>query len=266
MAKRLQGKVAIVTGAARGLGLAMAKVFASEGAKVLACDMAPAISEEVSGVKYFVLNVTNVQDINKFYNTVVKKYGHVDVLVNNAGITRDSFTAKMSDDQWNLVIDVNLKGVFNVTRAFGPLMVEAGSGSIINIASVVGEYGNVGQANYAASKAGVIGLSKTWAKEFSTKRVTAKDEAGNPIIGPDGKEVKQTVYTKVRCNAIAPGYINTDMMKTVPEPLLVGFRKLTMLGRLGEADEIAKAALFLASDDASYVTGHVLSVNGGMRL
>ena len=151
-------------------------------------------------------------------------------------------TRKMTDEQWDLVIDINLKGVFNLTRYVGPQMETDGGGSIINIASVVGEYGNIGQANYAASKAGVIGLSKTWAKEFARKGVP------------------------VRCNAIAPGYIMTDMMKTVPEDLLKKFAGLTMLGRLGQPEEIAKAALFLASDDASYVTGHVLSVNGGMRL
>jgi len=253
MKGRLVGKVALITGAARGLGLAMAKLFASEGAKVLACDMAP-LTEKVKNVKYFKLNVTDVKGIEKLKERALKLYGHVDILVNNAGVTKDGFTAKMTDEQWDLVININLKGVFNMTRAFAPLMVENGYGSIINISSVVGEYGNVGQANYAASKAGVIGLSKTWAKEFSTKRVTLEDGT------------KSTVYTKVRVNAIAPGYINTDMMKTVPEPLLVKFRGLTMLGRLGEPEEIASAALFLASDESSYVTGHVLSVNGGMRL
>jgi 3-oxoacyl-[acyl-carrier protein] reductase len=143
---------------------------------------------------------------------------------------------------WNLVIDVNLKGVFNLTKHIGPYMMKQGNGSIINISSVVGEYGNIGQANYAATKAGVIGLAKTWAKEFARKGAA------------------------VRVNAIAPGYIMTDILKTVPQPLLDDFAKLTMLGRLGQPEEIAKAALFLASDDSSYVTGHVLSVNGGMRL
>jgi 3-oxoacyl-[acyl-carrier protein] reductase len=254
MGKRLQGKVAVITGAARGLGLAMAKAFALEGAKVVAADMASTISEEVKNVTYYVLNVTDTEGVKKFYDKVIKKYGHVDILVNNAGITRDAFTAKMTDDMWNLVIDVNLKGVFNLTRLFGPQMVELGSGSIINISSVVGEFGNVGQANYAATKAGVIGLSKTWAKEFGTKRV----------VNPDG--TKATVYTSVRCNVIAPGYTMTDILKTVPQNLLDGFAKQTMLGRLGQPEEIAAAALFLASDESSYITGHTLSVNGGMRL
>ena len=238
---RLEQKVAIVTGAAKGLGSAMAQLFAQEGAKVIAVDMAP-LTYECENVEFYSLNVTDSQACKALADHAVEKYGKIDILVNNAGITRDAMTRKMTDEMWDLVIDINLKGVFNLTRYVGPLMEEMGGGSIINIASVVGEYGNIGQANYAASKAGVIGLTKTWAKEFARKGVP------------------------VRCNAIAPGYIMTDMMKTVPEDLLKKFASLTMLGRLGQPEEIAKAALFLASDDASYVTGHVLSVNGGMRL
>ena len=238
---RLENKVAIITGAAKGLGSAMALLFAQEGAKVIAVDMVP-LTYEAENIEYYSLNVTNSQACKMLADYAVEKYGKIDILVNNAGITRDAMTRKMTDEMWDLVIDINLKGVFNLTRYVGPLMEELGGGSIINIASVVGEYGNIGQANYAASKAGVIGLSKTWAKEFARKGVP------------------------VRCNAIAPGYVMTDMMKTVPEELLKKFASLTMLGRLGQPEEIAKAALFLASDDASYITGHVLSVNGGMRL
>ena len=238
---RLENKVAIVTGAAKGLGGAMAQLFAQEGAKVIAVDMMP-LTYEAENVEFYKLNVTDGAACKALTDYAKEKYGKIDVLVNNAGITRDAMTRKMTDEQWDLVIDINLKGVFNLTRYVGPMMEELGGGSIINISSVVGEYGNIGQANYAASKAGVIGLSKTWAKEFARKGVP------------------------VRCNAIAPGYIMTDMMKTVPEDLLKKFSSLTMLGRLGQPEEIAKAALFLASDDASYVTGHVLSVNGGMRL
>ena len=238
---RLENKVAIVTGAAKGLGGAMAQLFAQEGAKVIAADMMP-LTYEAENVEFYQLNVTDAEACKALTEYAREKYGKIDILVNNAGITRDGMTRKMTDEMWDLVIDINLKGVFNLTRYVGPLMEELGGGSIINIASVVGEYGNIGQANYAASKAGVIGLSKTWAKEFARKGVP------------------------VRCNAIAPGYIMTDMMKTVPEDLLKKFASLTMLGRLGQPEEIAKAALFLASDDASYVTGHVLSVNGGMRL
>ena len=238
---RLENKVAIITGAAKGLGAAMAQLFAQEGAKVIAADMMP-LTYEAENVEFYQLNVTDAEACKALTEYAREKFGKIDILVNNAGITRDGMTRKMTDEMWDLVIDINLKGVFNLTRYVGPLMEELGGGSIINIASVVGEYGNIGQANYAASKAGVIGLSKTWAKEFARKGVP------------------------VRCNAIAPGYIMTDMMKTVPEDLLKKFAGLTMLGRLGQPEEIAKAALFLASDDASYVTGHVLSVNGGMRL
>ncbi len=238
---RLEGKVAIVTGAAKGLGGEMAQTFAREGAKVIAADMMP-LTYECENVEFYQLNVTDGEACRNLFEYAKEKFGKVDILVNNAGITRDAMTRKMTDEQWDLVVDINLKGIFNLVRYIGPFMEEMGGGSIINISSVVGEYGNIGQANYAATKAGVIGLTKTWAKEFARKGVP------------------------VRVNAIAPGYIMTDMMKTVPEDLLKKFAGLTMLGRLGQPEEIAKAALFLASDDASYVTGHVLSVNGGMRL
>jgi 3-oxoacyl-[acyl-carrier protein] reductase len=151
-------------------------------------------------------------------------------------------TYKMTDDMWNAVIDVNLKGVFNLTRLIGPQMVKNNYGSIINISSVVGLFGNIGQANYAATKAGVIGLTMTWAKEFARKG------------------------ENVRVNAIAPGYIMTEMLQTIPQDLLDKFAQLTMMKRLGQPAEIANAALFLASEEASYVTGQTLSVNGGMRL
>lgn len=238
---RLENKVAIITGAAKGIGGEMAKLFATEGAKVIAADMSP-LSYECENVEFYPLNVADGEACRALAEYAREKYGKVDILVNNAGITRDAMTRKMTDEMWDLVIDVNLKGVFNLTRYIGPMMEETGGGSIISISSVVGEYGNIGQANYAATKAGVIGLTKTWAKEFARKGVP------------------------VRVNAIAPGYVMTDILKTVPQELLDKFAKLTMLGRLGQPEEIAKAALFLASDDASYVTGQVLSVNGGMRL
>ena len=239
--KRLEGKIAIVTGGAKGLGQAMAERFASEGAYVIACDMME-LTYENPNVEYYKLNVTDVAGIEALKAYVVEKFGKVDILVNNEGITRDGMTHKITDEMWDLVIAVNLKGVFNMTRAFGPMMYENNYGSIINISSVVGVFGNIGQANYAATKAGVIGMTKTWAKEFGRK----------------GRNV--------RCNAIAPGYIMTDILKTVPQDLLDKFAGLTMIGRLGQPEEIAAAAAFLASDDASYVTGQVLEVNGGMRL
>lgn len=238
---RLDGKVAIITGAAAGIGKVTAEIFIKEGAKVIACDMAP-ISYELEGLEGYELNVTDAAKCQELFTYVVEKYGKIDILVNNAGITRDAMTAKMSDEQWDLVIDVNLKGVFNLTRHVGPYMAEGDGGSIINISSVVGEFGNIGQANYAATKSAIFGLTKTWAKEFARKGVP------------------------VRVNSIAPGYIMTDILKTVPQDILDKFAKQTMLGRLGQPDEIAKAILFLASDEASYVTGHNLSVNGGMRI
>jgi len=238
---RLKGKVAVVTGGAKGIGGEICQLFASEGAKVIAADLGE-LTYSLKDVEGYDLNVTDVEGVQKFFDHVIEKYGKVDILVNNAGITRDSMTRKMTDDMWNLVLDINLKGVFNMTRLFGPQMEANNFGSIINISSVVGEFGNIGQANYAASKAGVIGLTKTWAKEFARKGAN------------------------VRVNAISPGYVMTDILKTVPQDLLDSFAKMTMLKRLGQPEEIAKAALFLASDDSSYVTGHNLSVNGGMRL
>lgn len=245
--KRLEGKVAVITGGAKGLGRAMAETFAKEGAKVIAVDMAQP-EYTYKNVEFYQLNITDEPGVEKFRDYAVEKYGHVDILVNNAGITRDAMLHKMTTDQWNLVIDVNLKGVFLMGRAFGAHMRDIGGGSIINISSVVGEFGNIGQTNYAATKSGVIGITKSWAKELARfDRATQK-------------------YIPVRVNAIAPGYTMTDMMKTVPQDLLDKFAGQTMLGRLGQPQEIADAALFLASDESSYITGHVLSVNGGMRL
>ena len=238
---RLEGKVAVVTGGAKGLGQAMAELFAKEGAKVIAVDMAP-LSYENPDVEGYILNVADSEACAKFFEYAVERYGKIDILVNNAGITRDAMTRKMTDDMWDLVINVNLKGVFNLTRHIGPHMEANGYGNIVNISSVVGEFGNIGQANYSATKAGVIGLTKTWAKEFARKGAN------------------------VRVNCIAPGYTMTDILKTVPQDLLDKFAKMTMLGRLGQPHEIANAALFLVSDESSYVTGHVLDVNGGMRL
>lgn len=238
---RLENKVAIITGGARGLGMSMAEEFAKEGAKVIACDMAD-LTYHNDNVEGYKLNITDAEACKACAEYVKEKYGKIDILVNNAGITKDALTRKMTDEQWNLVIDVNLKGVYNLTRYVGPIMQTAGKGSIINISSIVGEYGNIGQVNYAATKAGVVGMTKTWAKEFAMKGA------------------------QVRVNAISPGYTKTEILKTVPQELLDSFAKQTMLGRLAEPIEIAKAALFLASDEASYITGHNLSVNGGMRL
>lgn len=238
---RLKGKVAIVTGGAQGIGRAISETFEKEGAKVIAVDMQEATFES-KNIKGYALNVTDRNAIAEFFNWAIAEYGKIDILVNNAGITRDGLIHKMTEEMWDLVIDVNLKGVFNMAQVIGPQMMAQGQGSIINIASVVGEFGNVGQTNYAATKAGVIGMAKTWAKEFSRKGAA------------------------VRVNSVAPGYVNTEMMKTVPDKVLDPIREKTMLGRLGEPQEIANACLFLASDESSFITGHNLSVNGGLRL
>lgn len=238
---RLENKVAVVTGAAQGLGRAMMEKFIDEGAKVIAVDLKTADYESDQVVPY-ALDVTDRQACGDFSKWLIENDYAVDVLVNNAGITQDALLNKMTDEQWDLVIDVNLNGIYNLTKHIGPMMMKNKKGSIINIASVVGEFGNIGQSNYAATKSAIYGITKTWAKEFSRKG--------------EG----------VRVNAISPGYTMTDILKTVPDELLEKFAKMTMLKRLAQPEEIANAALFLASDEASYVTGHNLSVNGGMRL
>jgi len=238
---RLKDKVAIVTGGARGIGKCVCEVFADEGAKVVAVDISE-VSYVKEGVEGYKANLCSNEELIKLVEYVNKKYGKIDILVNNAGITKDSLIEKMSEEMWDDVLNVNLKSVFNITKLIAPIMKMNGKGSIINISSVVGEYGNVGQSNYAATKAGIIGLTKSWAKEFSRK-------------GED-----------IRVNSIAPGYTNTEMMATVPEKVLDEIRGKTMLKRLGEPKEIANAILFLASEESSYITGQLLSVNGGLRL
>lgn len=240
--KRMEGKIAIVTGGARGIGRQIVDTFVREGAKkVISIDMDMGKSESEK-IKDVVLNVTDRKAIEKFVEEVKTEFGQVDVLVNNAGITRDALVNKLEEKDWDLVIDVNLKGVFNLTQAIAPIMLENGKGSIVNISSVVGVYGNVGQTNYAATKAGVIGMSYTWAKEFTRKGAA------------------------IRTNVIAPGYVQTEMMETVPEKVLQPVRQKTPLQRLGTPQEIANAVLFLASDESSFVNGHVLEVTGGLRL
>ena len=237
----LKGKTAIITGAAQGIGYETAKLFLQNGARVIGFDYNhdDGIDE---GIDFRRINVSNSDDCERLCKAIIEEYGRIDVLINCAGITRDALTKKMSEAQFDDVIAVNLKGVWNTTRIIGPHMQANKSGSIINISSVVGIYGNIGQANYAATKAGVIGMTKTWAKEFSFKE-------GN-----------------VRVNAIAPGYTMTSMLSTVPQDLLDKFASQTMLGRLAQPIEIANVALFLASDMSSYVTGTTISVDGGMRL
>ena len=247
---RLKDKVAIITGAARGIGEATAIRFAQEGAKVVVSNTGlDSLNEVVEKIKEmggevlaYDVNVTNREQIQSMVDDVVAKWGQVDILVNNAGITADSQLLKMEEADFDKVIDVNLKGVYNCGQIVAKIMAEKDGGVILNASSVVGLYGNIGQANYAATKAGVLGLTMTWAKEFARKGAN------------------------VRVNAIAPGYIMTDILKTVPQDLLDQFAAMTMLKRLGQPHEIAQTALFLASDDASYITGQTISVNGGMRL
>ena len=238
---RLVGKIAVVTGGGRGIGKCICETFSNEGAKVISYDLEE-IPYKDKNIEGYQGSVTNREEVKKFVGYVKEKYGKIDVLVNNAGITKDSLTNKMTEEMWDMVVDINLKGTFNMGQFIGQVMMNQGEGSIINISSVVGEYGNIGQANYGATKGAVISLAKTWAKEFSRKGA------------------------KVRCNTVSPGYTMTDMMKTVPDKVLDPIREKTMLRRLAKPKEIANGVLFLASDEASFVTGHTLSINGGLRL
>jgi 3-oxoacyl-[acyl-carrier protein] reductase len=243
---RLDGKVCVVTGAARGIGRCIAERFAECGARmVIACDVGIATLESgglppnMVGEK---LDVTDSKAVQEFAAKAKERYGGIDVLVNNAGITRDALIQKMSDGDWDAVVAVNLKGAFLMTRAIAPLMMEAGAGAIVSIASIVGIDGNIGQTNYAATKAGIIGMTKSWAKEFARKGA------------------------KVRANAVAPGFINTPMVQSVPQKVIEGIVAKVVLGRLGEPKEVAEAVLFLCSDASAYVTGQVLRVDGGLTL
>ncbi|MGL5721486.1 MAG: 3-oxoacyl-ACP reductase FabG [Brevinema sp.] len=237
---RLKGKVALVTGAARGIGLKIAETLASQGAKVYAGDLV-AGTTSVPGIEFITLNVTDRDGIAKCIAELSAK-GNIDILVNNAGVTADALIQKMTEEQWDKVININLKGVFNMTQAVAPVMMANGSGSIITMASVVGVHGNIGQSNYVATKAGVIGMSKGWAKEFARKGA------------------------KVRSNCVAPGFIRTPMTDAVPSSVIDTMVSKTPLARMGEAEDIANAVLFLASDEASFVTGQCLGVDGGLTI
>ncbi len=237
----LKNKIAVVSGASKGIGKETAIKMADEGAIVYACSRSKGDYYNDS-IRYLELDVTDPDSCKKVFDHITNEHGRIDCLVCNAGITADRMTVKMTDDDFDKVIDTNLKGVFNLVRLFGPYMEVQGNGSIVAISSVVGEQGNIGQANYAASKAGIIGMCKSWAKEFSRKGA------------------------QVRVNVIAPGYILTDMVRSVREDLLEKFSAQTMLKRLGEPKEIANVVAFISSDEASYITGSVIDVNGGMRL
>lgn len=244
MGKRLEDKVAIVTGSAKGIGFATAQRFSQEGAKVIIADVNPVAVEnaaaQIPGSEGYVMNVTERASIQAAVDQIMQRHGRIDVLINNAGITQDARVVKMTEAQFDAVIDVNLKGVFNCTQLIVPHMLEAGHGAIVNASSVVGIYGNFGQTNYSATKFGVIGFTKTWARE----------------LGPKG----------IRVNAVCPGFISTEMVKAMPENILKDIEKRSWLGRLGTPEEMANVYLFLASDEASYVNGVALEASGGISL
>jgi len=249
---RMKDKVVLVTGGASGIGKATALRFDEEGAKVVICDVDQAVGQETvqllgAQASFYKVDVTSRTDVQAWIDAVVSRYSRIDVIVNNAGILRDGQLIKFKDGQlvgqmaetdFDLVISVNLKGVFNCTQAVAPVMAKQGSGVILNATSVVGLDGNFGQTNYVATKSGVIGMTKVWSRE----------------LGKFG----------IRVNAVAPGFTATEMVTAMPEKILNGMKARTPLGRLGEPRDIANAYLFLASDEASFITGETLRVDGGI--
>lgn len=243
-----KGKNVLITGASRGIGFALAEAFAQAGANLSLCATHEAALKEAAqklagyGVKIYTqaVDISRAEDCDKLVQNTVAELGSLDVLVNNAGITRDNLTVRMSEQDWDDVITINLKGTFLMSKAALKVMFKKRSGNIVNISSVVGEMGNPGQANYVASKAGIIGLTKTLAKEFGGRNV--------------------------RVNAVAPGFVQTAMTDALPEDVKAKALEAIALKRFATTQDIAKAVLFLASDDASYITGHVLAVNGGLYM
>jgi len=244
----LEQKVVIVTGGAQGIGLCAAERFAAEGAIVAIWDFnaekgsvaESQLRQQGHDVRFQQVNVADMDSVKAAVQVLVAETGRIDVLVNNAGITRDASLLKMTEEQWQQVIDVNLGGVFHCSQAVAPVMVEQKSGCIINTSSVVGLYGNFGQTNYVATKSGVIGMTKVWARELGRKGI--------------------------RVNAVAPGFIATDMVETIPENIIEQIVGRTPLARMGNPEDIANAYVYLASDLASFVSGTVLSVDGGLVL
>lgn len=244
--KRLENKIAIVTGGAQGIGKATVEKFAAEGAIIIVWDVDEVKGNKLSddlklqkvNIKFMKVNVADFQEVEKAILQIINEFGKIDILVNNAGILRDGTLVKMTSEQWQQVIDVNLTGVFNCTKAVAPHMIEMQYGRIINATSVVGLYGNFGQTNYVATKAGVIGMTKVWARELGRKGINV--------------------------NAIAPGFIATEMVTSMPEKVITMMKEKTPLGRLGKPEDIANAYCFLASDEASFINGTVLSVDGGV--
>jgi 3-oxoacyl-[acyl-carrier protein] reductase len=235
---RLKDKICIVTGAAQGIGAATCAKFAAEGAVVIGCDRRAEMLSEA--YERHEVDVTDRVAVDMMVAAVLERHGRIDVLVNNAGITKDARLVKMTLAQFDAVIDVNLRGVFHCSQAVAAAMIERGAGVILNASSVVGIYGNFGQTNYAASKFGVIGFTKTWSRE----------------LGPKG----------VRVNAVAPGFVETPILGTIPDKVLEHMREQIPLGRLARPEEIANVYAFLASDEASYINGAVIEVAGGMTV
>jgi len=244
--KRLQNKIAIITGGAQGIGKATALKFAEEGASIVLWDVneekGNALVNELKAKEikahFTKVDVTKIDSTEKAAKEAVEIFSTIDILINNAGITRDASLAKMTAEQWQQVIDVNLTGVFNCTKAVIPFMIEKKYGKIVNTSSVVGLYGNFGQTNYVATKAGIIGMTKVWARELGRKGINI--------------------------NAVAPGFIATEMVKTIPENILKSLEEKTPLGRLGLPEDIANAHLFLSSEEANFINGITLSVDGGL--
>jgi 3-oxoacyl-[acyl-carrier protein] reductase len=245
---RLVDKVSIITGAGSGIGQATAAKFAREGAKVAVCDINEAAASKVareineSGGEaiHFHVDVTDKDSIARMVEGVMARWGRIDTLVNNAGIVQDAQLKKMTEDQFDRVIDVNLKGVYNCTRAVVDIMLHQHSGCILNASSIVGLYGNFGQTNYAASKFAVIGMMKTWARELAKKGI--------------------------RANAICPGFIETPILKSMPQKVIAIMEEKVPMGRLGKPEEIANTYAWLASDEASYINGAVIEVSGGVTI
>jgi 3-oxoacyl-[acyl-carrier protein] reductase len=240
-----KGKTVIVTGAARGIGRVIAERFSRLGAAVVINDLdqeaVDSVAKELGGQAVGIRgDVTNVVEVKDLFDKTMEKFGRIDILVNNAGITRDGLMVRMDEKDWDMVLDINLKGAFLMTKAAAKYMMKQRSGRIVNISSVVGLIGNAGQANYSASKAGLIGLTKSSARELASRGVTI--------------------------NAIAPGFIETEMTRNLSESARENLISQITLNRLGTPDDIASAVLFLASDDASYITGQVLAVDGGIAM
>jgi 3-oxoacyl-[acyl-carrier protein] reductase len=244
----LKGKVALVTGGAQGIGKAVALLLARNGADVIVSDINLEKAEETAkeieaiGSKTVAIktDVANLNDVEQMIHSIMEQFGKIDILVNNAGITRDKLILRMTEEDWDAVLNINLKGTFHCTKAAVRHMAKQRYGKIVNIASVTGEMGNAGQANYAASKAGVMGFTKTVAREFAQRGINV--------------------------NAIAPGYIQTPMTENLPEKAKEELKRLIPMDRLGQAEDVAEAVLFLVSEASSYITGQVLNVNGGIYM